>query len=135
MSDTILKDVKEWLNRPLKPLYSFVFVDCIYVKMKNDHGVVDNHAVYVILGVDAEGFKEVLGLYISPTESKSTWMKIFDSIKVRGVEEILFLSMDGVSGLEEGVHSIFPQTVVQRCIVHLIRNSKRKMGSRLSWSN
>ena len=56
ITDTILEDVKEWLNRPLKPLYSFVFVDCIYVKMKNDHGVVDNHAVYVILGVDAEGF-------------------------------------------------------------------------------
>ena len=125
ITDTILEDVKEWLNRPLKPLYSFVFVDCIYVKMKNDHGVVDNHAVYVILGVDAEGFKEVLGLYISPTESKSTWMKIFDSIKARGVEDILFLSMDGVSGLEEGVHSIFPQTVVQRCIVHLIRNSTK----------
>lgn len=59
ITDTILEEVKEWLNRPLKPLYSFVFVDCIYVKMKNDHGVVDNHAVYVILGIDAEGFKEV----------------------------------------------------------------------------
>lgn len=131
ITDTILEDVKEWLNRPLKPLYSFVFVDCIYVKMKNDHGVVDNHAVYVILGVDAEGFKEVLGLYISPTESKSTWMKIFDSIKARGVEDILFLSMDVVSGLEEGVHSIFPQTVVQRCIVHLIRNSTKYIPSKL----
>lgn len=130
ITDTILDDVKEWLNRPLKPLYSFVFVDCIYVKMKNDHGVVDNHAVYVILGVDAEGFKEVLGLYISPTESKSTWMKIFDSIKARGVEDILFLSMDGVSGLEDGVHSIFPQTVVQRCIVHLIRNSTKYIPSK-----
>lgn len=130
ITDTILEDVKEWLNRPLKPLYSYVFVDCIYVKMKNDHGVVDNHAVYVILGVDAEGFKEVLGLYISPTESKSTWMKIFDSIKARGVEDILFLSMDGVSGLEEGVHSIFPQTVVQRCIVHLIRNSTNNIPSK-----
>lgn len=98
--------------------------------MKNDHGVVDNHAVYVILGVDAEGFKEVLGLYISPTESKSTWMKIFDSIKARDVEDILFLSMDGVSGLEEGVHSIFPQTVVQRCIVHLIRNFTKYIPSK-----
>ena len=103
--------------------------------MKNDHCVVDNHAVYVILGVDAEGFKDVLGLYISPTESKSTWMKIFDTNKARGVEDILFLFMDGVSGLEEGVHSIFPQTVVQRCIVHLIRNTKRKMEGRFSWSN
>ena len=130
ITDTILEDVKEWLNRPLKALYSFVFVDCIYVKMKNEHGVVDNHAVYVILGVDCEGLKDVLGLYISPTESKSTWMKIFDSIKSRGVEDILFLSMDGVSGLEEGVRSIFPQTVVQRCIVHLIRNSTKYIPSK-----
>ena len=130
ITDTILEDVKEWLNRPLKALYSFVFVDCIYVKMKNEHGVVDNHAVYVILGVDYEGLKDVLGLYISPTESKSTWMKIFDSIKSRGVEDILFLSMDGVSGLEEGVRSIFPQTVVQRCIVHLIRNSTKYIPSK-----
>ncbi len=98
--------------------------------MKNERGVVDNHAVYVLLGVDYEGFKEVLGLYISPTESKSTWMKIFDSIKARGVEDILFLSMDGVSGLEEGVHSIFPQTVVQRCIVHLIRNATKYIPSK-----
>lgn len=130
ITDAILDDVKEWLNRPLKPLYSFVFVDCIYVKMKNERGVVDNHAVYVLLGVDYEGFKEVIGLYISPTESKSTWMKIFDSIKARGVEDILFLSMDGVSGLEEGVHSIFPQTVVQRCIVHLIRNATKYIPSK-----
>ena len=130
ITDTILEDVKEWLNRPLKALYSFVFVDCIYVKMKNEHGVIDNHAVYVILGVDYEGLKDVLGLYISPTESKSTWMKIFDSIKSRGVEDILFLSMDGVSGLEEGVRSIFPQTVVQRCIVHLIRNSTKYIPSK-----
>lgn len=67
ITDTILEDVKEWLNRPLKALYSFVFVDCIYVKMKNEHGVVDNHAVYVILGVDYEGLKDVLGLYIKLT--------------------------------------------------------------------
>lgn len=130
ITDTILEDVKEWLNRPLKALYSFVFVDCIYVKMKSEHGVIDNHAVYVILGIDYEGLKDVLGLYIKPTESKSTWMKIFDSIKSRGVEDILFLSMDGVSGLEEGVRSIFPQTVLQRCIVHLIRNSTKYIPSK-----
>ncbi|SPT67562.1 Transposase and inactivated derivatives [Anaerobiospirillum thomasii] len=123
ITDLILSDVNEWLNRPLKPLYTFVFVDCIYVKMKNDKGSTENHAVYVILGLDAEGYKEVLGLYISPTESKSCWMNIFDNIKSRGVKDILFLSMDGVSGLEDGVKSIFPQTVVQRCIVHLIRNA------------
>ena len=72
----------------------------------------------------------MLGLYVSPTESKSTWMQIFDSIKVRGVEDILFLSMDGVSGLEAGVKSIFPDTLVQRCVVHLIRNSTKYVPSK-----
>lgn len=116
ITDSIMDDVKDWLNRPLKGLYTFVFVDCIYVKIKNDVGMVDNQAVYVILGIDPEGYKEVLGLHASPTESQSTWMKIFDDIKNRGVQDILFLSMDGVSGLEEGLKSIYPQTIVQRCI-------------------
>lgn len=123
ITDSILSDVNEWLNRPLKPLYTFMFVDCIYVKIKNEKGTVENNAVYVLLGIDTEGLKEVLGLYISPTESKSTWMNIFDNIKQRGVEDILFLSIDGVSGVESGVKAIFPNTVVQRCIVHLIRNA------------
>ena len=81
ITDSILSDVNEWLNRPLKPLYTFMFVDCIYVKIKNEKGTVENNAVYVLLGIDTEGLKEVLGLYISPTESKSTWMNIFDNIK------------------------------------------------------
>lgn len=98
--------------------------------MKNECGVVDNHAVYVLHGVDYEGFKEVLGPYISPAESKSTWMKIIDSIKARGVEDILFLSMDGVSGLEARVRSIFPQTVIQRCIVHFTRNATKYIPSK-----
>ncbi len=130
ITDSILEDVKQWLNRPLKPMYTFVFVDCIYVKIKNDVGMVDNQAIYVILGIDAEGCKEVLGLHASPTESKSTWMKIFDDIKRRGVEDILFLSMDGVSGLEDGLKSIYPDTVVQRCIVHLIRNATKYIPSK-----
>lgn len=130
ITDSIIEDVKSWLQRPLKPIYTFVFVDCIYVKMKNEKGIINSHAVYVVLGVDAEGYKEVLGLYVSPTESKSTWMQIFDSIKVRGVEDILFLSMDGVSVLEAGVKSIFPDTLVQRCVVHLIRNSTKYIPSK-----
>ena len=76
ITDSILEDVKQWLNRPLKPMYTFVFVDCIYVKIKNVVGMVDNHAIYVLSGIDAEGYKEVLGLHESPTKSKSTWMKI-----------------------------------------------------------
>jgi transposase-like protein len=130
ITDSVLDDVHQWQNRPLKPLYTFVFVDCIYVKIKNDRGTVDNNAIYVLLGVDLEGRKEVLGLYGGDTESKSRWLQIFDEIKARGVEDILFLSMDGVSGLEEGVKLIYPQTVVQRCIVHLIRNSVKYIPSK-----
>lgn len=130
ITDIILNDVKAWINRPLKPLYAFVFVDCIYCRIKNDKGMVQNQAVYVILGIDIEGRKDVLGLHISSTESKSTWMNVFDSIKARGVEDILFLSMDGVSGLEDGIKAIFPETIVQRCIVHMIRNSTKYIPSK-----
>lgn len=79
--------------------------------------------MYVILGYDVDGQKDILGLWLSETESKHHWMQIFDEIKSRGVEDLLFLSMDGVSGLEEGAKVIFPKVTVQRCIVHLIRNS------------
>ncbi len=130
ITDLIVEDVQKWQDRPLKELYTFVFVDCIYVKVKNDRGTVDNCAVYILLGIDIEGKKEVLGIYGGDTESKTRWLNIFDKIKERGVKDILFLSMDGVSGLEEGVKAIYPETVVQRCIVHLIRNSVKYIPSK-----
>ena len=89
-----------------------------------------NCAVYVILGYDLEGKKDILGLWISEAEGKHYWMQIFDEIKSRGVEDILFISMDGVSGLEEGAKSIFKNVVIQRCIVHLIRNSVKYVPSK-----
>ena len=80
-------------------------------------------AVYVMLGFDLQGRKEILGIWLNETESKNYWMQIFDKIKARGVEDIFFISTDGVSGLESGAKAIFSNVVVQRCIVHLIRNS------------
>ena len=82
-----------------------------------------NCAVYVILGYDLDGKKDILGLWIGEAEGKHYWMQIFDEIKARGVEDVLFICMDGVSGLEEGARSIFKDAVIQRCIVHLVRNS------------
>ncbi len=120
ITDCIIPELEEWKNRPLKKCYAFVFVDCLYVTLRNDYEVKEC-AVYVILGYDLNGRKEILGLWIS--ESKNYWMQIFDEIKSRGVEDIFFISMDGVSGLEAGAKAIFPKVVVQRCIVHLIRNS------------
>ena len=122
ITDQVLEQLQEWQNRPLKKLYTFLFVDCLYVTIRTDYEA-KNYAVYVILGYDIDGRKEILGLWLNETESKHQWMQIFDELKARGVEDILFLSMDGVTGLEEGAKSIFPGVIVQRCIVHLIRNS------------
>ena len=122
ITDRVVERLEEWQDRPLKKFYPFLFVDCLYVSLRKDYES-KNYAVYVILGYDVDGKKDILGLWLSETESKHQWMQIFDEIKARGVEDILFLSMDGVSGLEEGARSIFPNIVAQRCIVHLVRNS------------
>lgn len=131
ITDLIVKDVKEWQARELKAMYAFVYVDCLYASIRDEHSSrATMKAIYVILGIDLDGCKEILGLWVSPSEAKSTWMNIFDSIKQRGVQDILFLCMDGVSGLEDGVKAAFPETVVQRCLVHLMRNSLKYVPSK-----
>lgn len=122
ITDRVYPVVDEWRNRPLKACYPFVFVDCLYVSVKTERGV-QEEAVYVVLGYDTDGHKEILGLWIGESESKHFWIEIFDNLKARGVEDVFFLCMDGVSGLEAGAKAVFPQVVVQRCIVHLMRNS------------
>ncbi len=117
------------VNRSLKKFYTFIFVDCLYVNIRKDMET-KNCAVYVVLGYDVNGIKDILGIWIGEAEGKHYWMQIFDEIKNRGVEDILFISMDGVSGFEEGAKSIFKDVVVQRCIVHLIRNSIRYISSK-----
>ena len=129
ITDKVIERLEEWQNRPLKKFYTFLFVDCMYVSIKKDYET-KSYAVYTILGYDVNGIKDILGLWLNEAESKHTWMQIFDEIKNRGVEDILFISMDGVSGLEEGAKSIFKNTVVQRCIVHLIRNSIKYVPSK-----
>ena len=122
ITDCVLEEQRNWQNRPLKPFYPFVFIDCIFVNLRRDYESRDC-AVYTILAYDVDGKKDILGLWIQDTESKHFWMQIFDEIKSRGVQEVGFMCMDGVSGLEDGAKAIFPNLVVQRCIVHLIRNS------------
>ena len=129
ITDKVLDQVEEWQNRPLKKFYTFLFVDCMYVTIRREYET-KSCAVYVILGYDVDGVKDILGLWISESEGKHQWMQIFDEIKARGVEDILFISMDGVSGLEEGAKAIFPHVAVQRCIVHLIRNSIKYVPSK-----
>lgn len=129
ITDRVIETAEEWQNRPLKKFYTFLFVDCLYVSIRKEMET-KNCAVYVILGYDVNGIKDILGLWIGEAEGKHYWMQIFDEIKSRGVEDVLFISMDGVSGLEEGARSIFKDVVVQRCIVHLIRNSVRYIPSK-----
>jgi len=129
ITDSVLEKLQEWQNRPLKKLYTFLFVDCMYVTIRKDYET-KNYAVYTILGYDINGVKDILGLWLNESESKHTWMQIFDELKGRGVEDILFISMDGVSGLEEGAKAIFKDVIVQRCMVHLIRNSIKYIPSK-----
>lgn len=129
ITDRVMAQADEWQNRPLKKFYTFLFVDCLYVSIRQEMET-KNCAVYVILGYDVNGVKDILGIWISETEGKHYWMQVFDEIRARGVEDVLFISMDGVSGLEEGARSIFKDVVVQRCIVHLVRNSIRYVPSK-----
>lgn len=129
ITDRVIETARGWQNRPLKKFYTFLFVDCLYVNIRKDLET-KSCAVYVILGYDIDGIKDVLGIWIGDSEGKHYWMQIFDEIKSRGVEDVLFISMDGVSGLEEGARSIFKDVVVQRCIVHLIRNSIKYIPSK-----
>lgn len=122
ITDRVIEQLEDWQNRPLKKFYTFLFVDCLYVTIRKDYET-KNYAVYVILGYTADGIKEILGLWLNESESKHQWMQIFDELKMRGVEDVLFICMDGVSGLEDGAKAIFPNVLVQRCIVHMIRNS------------
>ena len=133
ITDCVMEEVERWRTRPLKPFYPFSFVDCIYVSMRTEHGI-RQVAVYVMLAYATNGYKDVLGLWINETENKHVWMQIFDELKARGIENLGILSTDGVSGLEEGAKAIFPNITVQRCIVHLIRNSIRYIP-RKQWSN
>lgn len=129
ITDQVIETANDWQNRPLKKFYTFLFVDCLYVNIRKDMET-KSCAVYVVLGYDVNGIKDILGVWIGEAEGKHYWMQIFDEIKTRGVEDILFISMDSVSGLEEGAKSIFKDVVVQRCIVHLIRNSVKYIPSK-----
>ena len=129
ITDKVIETAHEWQSRPLKKFYPFLFVDCLYVNIRKEMET-KSCAVYVILGYDINGIKDILGIWIGEAEGKHYWMQIFDEIKTRGVEDVLFISMDGVSGLEEGARSIFKDAVVQRCIVHLIRNSIKYIPSK-----
>ena len=122
VTDAVLDEIAEWQNRPLERLYALVFFDAIRVKVR-DEGMVRNKAVYVALGVRPDGTKEILGLWIEQTEGAKFWLRVMNELKNRGVEDVLIAVVDGLKGFPEAITAVFPQTQVQTCIVHLIRNS------------
>jgi transposase-like protein len=122
VTDAVLAEVTEWQSRPLERLYPVVFFDALRVKIR-DEGVVRNKAIYLALGVDADGRRDVLGLWIEQTEGAKFWLKVVNDLRNRGVEDILIAVVDGLKGFPEAINATFPATTVQTCIVHLIRNS------------
>lgn len=124
VTDAVIEDVREWQNRPLDPFYAIVYFDAIVIKARSEGRVV-NKAVYTAMGIQENGQKEALGLWISESEGAKFWAGIMAELKNRGVQDILIACMDGLKGLPEAVNSLFPQTRIQLCIVHMVRNSTK----------
>jgi len=122
VTEEVLEEVKSWQNRPLLSLYSIVYFDAMWVKVREDNRVI-NKAVYIALGVDIDGNRDVLGLWIDQSEGARFWMNVISELQSRGVEDILIACVDGLKGFPEAIEAIFPQTEVQVCIVHMVRNS------------
>jgi len=122
VTDAVMAEVTTWQARPLEPMYPVVFFDALRVKIRED-AVVRNKAIYLALGVRPDGTRDILGLWIEGTEGAKFWMKVFNDLKTRGVDDILIAVTDGLKGMPEALGAVFPATTLQTCIVHLIRNS------------
>lgn len=122
VTDEVMADVQAWQQRPLDRMYPVVIFDALRVKIR-DEGTVRNKAVYLALGVDRDGHKEVLGLWIEQTEGASFWLRVMTELKSRGVEDILIALIDGLVGFPEAITTVFPQTQIHHCVVHLVRQS------------
>ncbi|WP_256662045.1 IS256 family transposase [Pseudomonas sp. S150] len=122
VTDAVLEEVSTWQQRPLEPMYPVIFFDALRVKIR-DEGVVRNKAIYLALGVLPDGTRDILGIWIENTEGAKFWMKVFNDLKTRGVEDVLIAVTDGLKGMPEALSAVFPETTLQTCIVHLIRNS------------
>lgn len=124
VTDKIFPLVTEWQSRPLDRVYPIVFLDAIHFKVRKDNRIV-NKAAYSVLGIDVQGRKDILGIWIGENESASFWLGVCNDLKNRGVEDILIACKDGLSGFSEAINSVFPHTSIQLCIIHQIRNSMK----------
>ena len=124
ITNRVIEYMKLWQNRPLEKVYFSVWMDAISIKVK-DNGKINNKSIYLVIGLNAEGKKEVLGMWINQTESASFWMSVLTDLKARGVEDILIASTDNLKGFTDAIRTVFPNTDTQLCVVHQIRNSIR----------
>lgn len=122
VTDAVMDEAKSWQMRPLDPLYPIVYLDCIHAKVR-DNGIVRSKAVYLALGINMEGEKELLGLWVAQTEGAKFWLQVVTELKNRGVQDIFIACVDGLKGFPEAIETIFPKTDVQLCIVHMVRYS------------
>ena len=122
VTDSVIDEVRAWQSRPLESVYAVVFFDALRVKIR-DEGLVRNKAVYLAIGMRCSGHKEVLGLWIEQTEGAKFWLRVMNELRSRGLNDILIAVVDGLKGFPDAITSVYPDTVVQTCIVHLIRNS------------
>ncbi|MBK8503774.1 MAG: IS256 family transposase [Saprospiraceae bacterium] len=122
VTDRVSEEMDRWKNRPLERLYCIVYLDAIHYRIRQDRKVKTN-AVYSVMGVDKDGKRDVLGIYIDEAEGAKYWARVLENLKDRGVEDVLFFCVDGLTGFPDSIHSVFPKSIVQRCIVHMIRTS------------
>lgn len=122
ITDEVMTEVTQWQSRPLETMYPIVYFDALRLKIRDD-GMVRNKAVYLALGIDAHGNKDVLGMWIEQTEGAKFWLKVFNELRNRGVHDVLIAVVDGLRGFPEAIEAVFPKAQIQTCIVHLIRNS------------
>ena len=127
ITNRILPLVSEWQNRPLEKTYSFIFMDAIHFKVRKDNTVASK-AAYAAIGVNLEGKKDVLGIWIGASESSKYWLLVLNELKNRGVKDILIASVDGLVGFNEAIRAVYPNTEIQRCIIHQIRNSSKYLS-------
>ena len=127
VTNAVVEEVQAWQARPLDAVWPIVFLDALVIKVR-DQGVVQNKSAYIALGMGVDGHKEVLGIWLESTEGAKFWLKVISELKNRGVQDILIACCDGLKGFPQAIEAVFPKTVVQTCIVHMIRNSMRFVG-------